>query len=582
MIVALSVVALASATPLQSLSQEYLRELWRTSPMDASHLGHHQDGVDQKLDDLSAAERARRLRWLDGFARRLETAAATTRDAEDQADATLMRYAVALERLDLAEAQSFRRRCDTPLGVLGSTFFDMATKEYAPLERRAADVVARLKAVPRYLAQAQAGLDTNVEEYRRAAKDDGAGLADYLEHTLPPAFAASTRAPALSAAATNAAEAVRAYLRFVDGELGKKPASSFRQSQALYDKRFAPYLQTDATPATVLASAKARMVGLHAEMAKLSRQILAGRAKGSDREVIAAALKEVAIDHPRPEALFATVKQQIEAARAFIVEHKLLTLVGQDNLQVIETPPFLRSRLSVAAFHGAPPLRPSEGAFYYVTPFPKEWPAEKVEAKLREYNRWMLDLTSVHEAMPGHYVQRERANQVQPETRRVLRAVLGSGAYIEGWGVYVQEMMVESGYRGGDPRLKLTEMKFYLRTVVNAILDIELQRNGLDDAAALKLMMDDGFQEQPEAEGKLRRAKLSVTQLCSYFVGAEAWLALRKEMVGAGAAIATGTATGTGTGTGTRTDGDVRSFHDRALAEGPVALGSLRGLLKAQ
>src|SRR5207248_3922958 len=136
-----------------------------------------------------------------------------------------------------------------------------------------------------------------------------------------------------------------------------------------------------------------------------------------------------------------------------------LTMEKRANLRVIETPPFMRSQLGVAAFDGAPPLEPDAGAFYYVTPFPPDWPATKVDAKLREYNRYMLALITIHEAMPGHYVQFEHANDVQPETRRVLRWVLGSGAYIEGWAVYTQDLMVDAGFYHHDPKLQLQEYK---------------------------------------------------------------------------------------------------------------------------
>ena len=180
------------------------------------------------------------------------------------------------------------------------------------------------------------------------------------------------------------------------------------------------------------------------------------------------------------------MRKQLESARAFVVDKKLMTLSSRDNLKVIETPAFLRSQLGVAAFDGAPPLQPELGAFYYVTPFPSDWPKEKVEAKLREYNRYMLELLTIHEAMPGHYVQFERANEVQPETRRVLRWVLGAGSYVEGWAVYAQDLMVDAGYLHGDVKLRLQQYKLELRAVTNAILDIKLHtqicRRGRDQA----------------------------------------------------------------------------------------------------
>jgi uncharacterized protein (DUF885 family) len=435
----------------------------------------------------------------------------------------------------------------------------MAVRPYAPLEQRAADAVARLRAVPRYLEQARDALTVEVAVFREAARDDGEGLVDYLQHDLVAALAESKDAAAVKTAVDGAVAAVRAYLAFVDGPLAKKPQASFRYGRAAYDKRFRPYLQTDLGPDEVLAAAEKRLVQLHTEMAALARKIVPG-AGGDERAAIRAALAKTAEDHTAPAELFATVRKDFDDARTFVREHKLLTLPQHDNLRVIETPQFLRSQLGVAAFDGAPPLQPQLGAFFYVTPFPSTWKPEQVAAKLREYNRWMLDILTIHEAMPGHYVQFEHANQVQPETRRILRWVLGAGSYIEGWAVYAQDVMVEAGFRGGDPRLRLTNLKMELRAVANAILDIRLQSRDLSDEQAMKLMLDDAFQERPEAEAKLRRAKLSVTQLVSYYIGMSAWRALRAEAQ-------------------KQPGFDLRAFHDRALAEGSVTLPTLRALL---
>jgi uncharacterized protein (DUF885 family) len=541
---------LALAT-IPQLADEYLRELWRDSPMAASAAGYHQDGVDERLDDESAAARAKRSAFLRGLDGRVAAAAAATHDPEELADAALLRAQIAVTLQELDEARTWARRCDTPLDALGSTFFQMVVQPYAPLERRARDAVARLRAVPRYLAEVRDGLEFDVEPFRLAAKDDGEGLIDYLQHELQPAFAAAPNSAEVRAAVESASAAVNGYLGFVARELPKRPKGTFRWGRALYEKRFGPYLQTDLAPAAVLAAAEQRLAALHVEM----RQIAASMHAPDVR----AALAEVARDHPTPQTLFSTVKQQVDDARAFVRARGLLTLAAHDNLMVVETPPFMRSFYAVAGFEGAPPLAPSQGAFYYVTPLPADWPADKVESKLREYNRWMLDVITVHEAMPGHYVQFEHANAVVPEWRRVLRNLLGADSYVEGWAVYAQDLMVDSGYRGGAPALKLSARKMELRAVINAILDIRLHMHDLSDEEALKLMMEQGFQERAEAEAKLRRAKLSTTQLCAYFVGGEGWRALRQFAASKGMALST--------------------FHDRALAEGAVPLSSLRTLL---
>jgi uncharacterized protein (DUF885 family) len=551
-------VLIVTSSLVEPLANEYLGELWKSSPIAATQAGYHGESADTRLDDRSAAARARRVAWLHGFRERLMAVTARVRGAhsfEDQADEALLTDAVALELADLERIRAFERRCDLPLESLGSVFFFMAARGYAPLDRRVKDVTARLQQVPRFLAEVRAGLTTHVPIYREAARDDGEGLIDFFEHDLPTLLAEAGKQPALRAAIAEAVRAVRGYLEFVDQELPKRPQGSHRLGAELYALRFAPYLQTDRSPAQVLAAASQRRAAILAEMSQLARRIVPS---GDVRT----ALAKVAEDHPRPETFLDTCRQALEDARKFVEEKHLVTLVGRRNLEVVETPAFLRSQLGVAAFDPAPPLRPELGAFYYVTPFPHDWPPEKMESKLREYNRPMIDLLTIHEAMPGHYVQAEHANGVQPVWRRVLRAVLGANSYIEGWAVHAQDLMVDAGYRGGDPRLRLQALKFELRGVLNAILDIKLHTQELSDEAALELMIKDGFQERTEAEQKLRRAKLSETQLCSYFVGGEAWKEIRAEAT-------------------RRAHGklDLRAFYDRALGVGPITLPMLRALV---
>src|SRR5581483_6044953 len=222
----LLVLALGAITPMQELSEEYLRELWKSSPMSASQMGWHRDGVDKKLDDLSAPALAARAKWLAGFRTRL--AAAKASGDEEQADAALLRAAVELELVELEQAREYRRRCDLPLDNLGSVFFNMVARPYAPDEPRAADVIARLDAVGTYLAQARASLDANVDAFREAAKDDGDGVIDYLEHELVPAFAKTKSAAQVKRASDGAVKAIRDYLAFVGGELARRPKQSFR------------------------------------------------------------------------------------------------------------------------------------------------------------------------------------------------------------------------------------------------------------------------------------------------------------------------------------------------------------------
>ena len=172
----------------------------------------------------------------------------------------------------------------------------------------------------------------------------------------------------------------------------------------------------------------------------------------------------------------------------------------------------------------APALEPQLGAFYWVTPIPPNMPKARVESKLREYNRYGMMEITIHEAMPGHYVQFEFSNALEPKSRRVLRSIYSNGPYVEGWALYTQQMMSDEGFMNNSPELRLTMMKQLLRSIANAILDIRLQTMGMTEQQALDLMINDTFQEKEEATGKIQRAQLSSCQLPMYFIGWRGWL----------------------------------------------------------
>jgi uncharacterized protein (DUF885 family) len=216
----------------------------------------------------------------------------------------------------------------------------------------------------------------------------------------------------------------------------------------------------------------------------------------------------------------------------------------------------------VGGFNSAPPLQPELGAFYWVTPIPKTWPKARIESKLREYNDYGMQQLTIHEAMPGHWLQQEVANDLEPTSRRVLRSVFANTPYVEGWGMYSQQLMSEEGYLNDSKALRLTWLKQKLRGLANAILDIRLQTMGMTDQQALDLMITDTFQEREEATAKLQRAQLSSCQLPTYYAGLKGWLQSRERYKQAkGAAFS------------------LRDFHDRALKESGVPLPQLEKLL---
>jgi uncharacterized protein (DUF885 family) len=213
----------------------------------------------------------------------------------------------------------------------------------------------------------------------------------------------------------------------------------------------------------------------------------------------------------------------------------------------------MRGTFSVAGFHSAPPLEPNAEAEYWVTPIDPKTPEDKAESHLREYNNYTLKWLTIHEALPGHYIQFEHLNNIQPERRRLLRSLFANGAYVEGWAEYIAQVMMDEGFLNNDPRFRLVMRKIRLRLLANTILDIRMHTMGMTDAEALDLMTKDSFQTQAEADGKLQRAKLTSTQLPTYYVGVREWLAFRKRYQDAAGK-----------------NFDMLKFHNLVLDQGPL------------
>jgi uncharacterized protein (DUF885 family) len=277
-------------------------------------------------------------------------------------------------------------------------------------------------------------------------------------------------------------------------------------------------------------------------------------------EVISKVIAAVSQEHGKPEDLLKNTQATVASIKTFIRERDILALPEPDLCQIIEMPEFKRGN-SIAYMENAPPLDAKAASFYAVSPPPSDWDAAKVKSFLEEYNEHMLQILTIHEAYPGHYVQIEYANR----NPSLIRKVLASGVYIEGWAVYTEQTMLDQGYGERDLRLRLMQLKFYLRAVVNAILDHKMHCQNMADDEAMKLMVEGAFQSEGEARLKVIRAKQSSTQLSTYFVGRMAHYRLRQSVE--------------------REIGDkftLGRFHEAVLNEGSVPVKYLPELVRAR
>jgi uncharacterized protein (DUF885 family) len=243
------------------------------------------------------------------------------------------------------------------------------------------------------------------------------------------------------------------------------------------------------------------------------------------RTCIRLVMIELGKEHGEVDTMVEDAKKTAEEIKAFIKARDILRLPDPDRCAIIEMPEFQRGNYT-AYLNPAPPLDPKAQSFYAVSPPPKDWDNRRVRTYLEEYNRAMMRILTIHEAYPGHYVQLEYSNR-HPS---LIRKVLYSGTFAEGWAVYSEQMMLDQGFKDGDLSLRLHQLKFYLRAVVNAILDHKMHCANMADEEALKLLVEGAFQTEGEALGKIVRAKQSSAQLSTYFVGRMAFYRLRQQV----------------------------------------------------
>jgi uncharacterized protein (DUF885 family) len=559
----------AEKTPFPQFVNEFVTNSLAFSPIGASAAGYHQhqgQPLDSQVDDLSAQAFDRQRGFYRDFEGRLQARVdAGGLGAQELADIGLIRGVIAQALVELDSVQRYKHDPTLYTDLFGSAVFNPLVLEYAPIETRYQHIITRMKQLAGLLGQARQNLVDAPDIMRETAIRANDANRDLIVATLrekaPPGAVRQ-----LETAQPDVLRAIDEFGKFLREDLSKK-RSDWRLGPEKYKAQFAAVLGITTSPDTLLTDAQTELEHVRAQAAELAGpmhdKLFPGQPRGETDKMVRRVLDRIAQTHSTAETYLEDARADLAETTAFVREKDFMPMPAGTNLQVIPTPEFLRGVYAVGGFNAAPPLEPKLGAFYWITPLNPSWEPARVESKLREYNRWGLKILTIHEAMPGHYLQFEFANTVQPAERRVLRAVYGSGPYVEGWGVYATELMIEQGYLANEPEMKLNWYK--LRAVANTILDVSLQTKGMTDEQAISLMIDKTYQEKEEADAKLVRAKLTSSQLPTYFAGWREWRRIRdaeKARLGGGF--------------------NLKAFHEKALRSGGVRLADLPRLLAAK
>ncbi len=550
-----------------ALTTKWLDDTARLNPVYATYLGNHK--YDAELDDVSPAGRTARSALTAETKTALAAIDRTKLSRDNQVDAAMLSEQLDADAFSADQIEDWAWDPLTYADTAGNSLYLLMARPFAPLPERLMSAAARMEKLPDLLAETRKHLDPArvplIHAQTYSGQNGGAtSIIDDLVLAQSSALGPDdlTR---VKAAADKAKAAIAEHQTWIDKTLVPNARGDFRLGK-FYDAKLRLSISSPIARADLMAKARADAEAIRAEMLELSKQIVANtpafkmlpKGAGPMQQLItiAAAMKVASEQRPPRERLMADAQKTLDEATAYVRDHGIITLPDAP-VKVIEMPKFQQG-VAVAYCDSPGPLEKGLDTFYAISPIPADWTAAQTASFLGEYNSHMLYELSVHEAMPGHYVQLWHSNK-NPST---LRAVLGSGTFIEGWACYAEDMMIEQGFGADNPLRRLTNLKMRLRSVTNAILDQGVHVEGWDEATAMKFMTQEAFQEEREAAGKWTRARVSSGQLSTYYVGWGEHHALRKDAEAKEAAAF-----------------NLKTYHDSVLSHGSPPARFVRALM---
>lgn len=496
----------------------FLEATWKQYPHMATAVGYHLYDTVLVIPDESS--RKSQLKYVAG-----QLDSLSKYDTSKLTDANLIDYYLIRDRVNSIkwEIEQLKDHSWNPSEYnVSETFALILNEHYAPLDTRIRNFYSRLLHVPEYYAAAKKQVQNPVPELTGLAIDQNRGglsifekdLADSLHKSNIPA----TEQKAILERAQVAAGAIRDYITWLTDFKNETPRS-FRLGEPLYSQKFSYDIQSSYTASQIYDSAVARKHYLHGQMARISNELwfkYFGKAVVPPVDtltLIKLMIDTLSAQHVKPAEFQQSIEKQLPELVAFVDAKQLLYQDPSKPLVVRREPAYMAG-VAGASINSPGPYDKGGNTYYNVGSM-DGWPKEKSESYLREYNKYILQILNIHEAIPGHYTQQVYANR----SPSLIKSILGNGAMIEGWAVYTEQMMLDNGYGNNEPEMWLMWYKWHLRAVCNTILDYSVHVKNMSKEDAIKLLVNEAFQQQAEAEGKWKRVSLTSVQLTSYYTG---------------------------------------------------------------
>lgn len=497
--------AMDARSPFSDFVDGYFDAYFAWKPSEGTAAGLHQ--YDNQLEDRRAAAVSKRIATVKGLQAQLQKIRQDKVSFDEDIDALVLDGLLKAELLDLETLHNWRNNPMGYISVPSSAIDGLMKRNFAPPAERLRSVIARLQQAPAVFHALKANVENPPKEFTDLAIRISKGTVSYFKDTLAGwAKHAAGNDKALLAQFTEANDKVIKELTDLSAWLEKDLLPRSSGKYAIGAENFANQLLfeelVDIPLPRLLGVAEAALHRDQAKFAALAKQI-------DPNKTPAEVMKLISNDHPTEEDLIPSARRTVESIRQYLIDKHIVTVPSEVRPTITETPPYARDGgFASMDTPGAYETRATE-AFYYITPTEKDWDAKHKEEHLRLFNKPVMDIVTIHEAFPGHYIQFLYAKQFPTKTRKLTYC----GTNVEGWAHYTEQMMVEEGFGNGDPKVGLAQLSEALLRDCRFVVGIKLHTQGMTVEEGAKIFEKEGYQEPAVAFEESRRGAYNPTYL---------------------------------------------------------------------
>jgi uncharacterized protein (DUF885 family) len=505
-------------TEFDRLVDNYFDFYFQFHPTDGTAAGFHQ--YDVKLEDHSRASREGETANLRTFLAEFEHIDPAKLSPESAGDLAFLQSKIKGRLLELQTLQMWRKDPNLYAGDVTDSIFVIIKRSFAPPEERLRSVIARERQIPGALMAAHYNLSNPPKIYTQIAIEQMPGIIEFFQKDVPGAFP-GVKDAALWAEFQSSNDAVVKALEnfqlFLQDDLLPLSRGDFRIGAENFQKKLIDEEMVDMPLDQLLQIGYA---DLHRNQQRLKETAAMINPDAGPREVLASLEK----DHPAADQLLPAFRNLLGGLHDFIEAKKIVTIPSPIIPILEESPPFMRATTTASMdTPGAYETRATEAMFNVTLP-ESGWTPPHVEAWMEGFNRGTILSTAIHEAYPGHYVQFLWVKRLNSKARKLLYC----SSNAEGWAHYTEQMMLDEGYGGGDPKLRMGQLQDALLRNSRFIVGIDMHTGNMSMDQAREFFVQEGYQVPAIADIETKRGTSDPTYLV-YTLGKLQILKLRDD-----------------------------------------------------